>query len=316
MTLPVEHLETLQHALEEYIIQNDIDWHQKTPLLIDATLDLAEIDLETIRHVQKLAPFGMDNPKPHFLLKDVTVISSKTMGKKGEHLRLRLQKADTAVDLVAFFQGKQAIDFQQSQIEFVVSLSINEWNGKTSVQLMFEDARVDGIQLLDVRRKNASIPQGIPTLQENPESSIIVIDRIPEDLANFKETFKRYPHDAVYFKNHLEPNYYLTGFGTREQFAHLYKTIYQYPEFDVRYKLKDLAQYLKIPSVLLIKMIQIFEELDFVTISDGVMTVNKSAERKEIATSQIYQALRQTVKEQELFTIGTPKEIYDFLMAD
>ena len=36
-------------------------------------------------------------------------------------------------------------------------------------------------------------------------------------------------------------------------------------------------------------MIQVFEELDFVTIKDGVMTVNKEASKREIGESQIYQ---------------------------
>ena len=92
-----------------------------------------------------------------------------------------------------------------------------------------------------------------------------------------------------------------------------YKTIYQYPEFDVRYKLKDLATYLKIEQILLVKMIQIFQELGFVTIENGIMKVNKAAEKREIAESTIYQNLKQTVKEQELMALGTVREIYDYL---
>ena len=36
-------------------------------------------------------------------------------------------------------------------------------------------------------------------------------------------------------------------------------------------------------------MIQVFEELGFVMIKDGVMTVNKEAPKREIGESQIYQ---------------------------
>ena len=82
----------------------------------------------------------------------------------------------------------------------------------------------------------------------------------------------------------------------------------------MRYKLKDLAAYLKIQNILLVKMIQIFEELGFVTITDGVMKVNKEAAKRDIAESQIYQDLKKTVKEQELMALGTVQEIYDFLM--
>ena len=50
------------------------------------------------------------------------------------------------------------------------------------------------------------------------------------------------------------------------------------------------------------------------TIKDGVMTVNKEAEKRDIAESQIYQNLKQTVKDQEMMALGTVQEIYDFLM--
>ena len=60
-------------------------------------------------------------------------------------------------------------------------------------------------------------------------------------------------------------------------------------------------------------MIQIFEELDFVSIDDGLMTVNKGAPKREISESQIYQELKNLVKFQELMALGTPQEIYDFL---
>ena len=59
-------------------------------------------------------------------------------------------------------------------------------------------------------------------------------------------------------------------------------------------------------------MIQVFEELGFVMIKNGVMTVNKEAEKRDIAESQIYQNLKQTVKDQEMMALGTVQEIYDF----
>ena len=60
-------------------------------------------------------------------------------------------------------------------------------------------------------------------------------------------------------------------------------------------------------------MIQIFQELGFVQIKNGIMRVNKDAEKKEIASSSIYQDLVQTVKDQELMALGSVQEIYDYL---
>ena len=45
------------------------------------------------------------------------------------------------------------------------------------------------------------------------------------------------------------------------------------------------------------------------------MKVNKDAAKRDIAESQIYQNLKQTVKDQEMMALGTVQEIYDFLMG-
>ena len=170
--------------------------------------------------------------------------------------------------------------------------------------------------------KNASLPAGVPILdftQELPDladASAVVVGNIPEDIESLRQIFQKHDFQAVYFKNEIPKAYYLTGYGSRDQYAKLYKTIYQYPEFDVRYKLKDLAAYLKIQQILLVKMIQIFQELGFVQIENGIMTVNKDAEKKEIASSSIYQDLVQTVKDQELMALGSVQEIYNYLLSD
>ncbi len=315
MTLPVDNLEQLSQVLCDYIAENDINLAQKKTLIIDEVLDLSEIDLDTVKSLDKIAPFGMDNAKPVFEIKDFTVKQARTMGQNGAHLKLKIAQGSTAVDLVAFNQGHLVQEFQQAQnLCLAVTLSINKWNGQTTVQLMLEDARVDGVQLIDIRAKNVSLPERVPVLSEDTSASEVVVLDIPEKAEELKSLFVGRQFDAVYFKNHIKRAYYLTGYGTREQFAKLYKTIYQFPEFDIRYKLKDLSQYLNIPDILLVKMIQIFDELDFVTITDGVMVVNKDAQKRSISDSQIYQNLKQEVKYQELMALGTPQEIYDWLM--
>lgn len=315
MTLPVENLEQLSQVLCDYIADNGIDLSQKKTLTIDEVLPLAEIDLDTVKSLEKIAPFGMDNPKPVFEIKDFEVKQARTMGQNGAHLKLKITQGSTAVDLVAFNQGHLVQEFQQAQnLCLAVTLSINKWNGQTTVQLMLEDARVDGVQLIDIRAKNASLPERVPVLDEDTTASEVVVLDVPESADELKSLFVGRQFDAIYFKNHINRAYYLTGYGTRDQFAKLYKTIYQFPEFDVRYKLKELSHYLNIPDILLVKMIQIFDELDFVTVTDGVMVVNKDAEKRSISDSKIYQNLKQEVKFQELMALGTPQEIYDWLM--
>ncbi|MEX2804815.1 single-stranded-DNA-specific exonuclease RecJ [Streptococcus sp. H31] len=317
MTLEADKLQELAGVLRDYIAAKAIDLSQKKVLQLDASLDLSALNLETVTSLTRLAPFGMDNKKPVFHLTDFSVKQARTMGQKSQHLKLKIAQGKEEIDLVAFNRGNLLHEFQQAQnLELAVTLSVNQWNGQTSLQLMLEDARVEGIQLLDIRSNQTPLPSDVPILTADSRSKEVVLLEIPENPAELKALFAGKEFNVIYFKNRIKHQYYLTGYGTREQFAKLYKTIYRFPEFDIRYKLKELSDYLKIPDILLVKMIQIFAELHFVTITDGVMTVNKKAEKHEIADSHIYQDLKKLVKLQELMALGTPQEMYAFLKED
>ena len=321
MTLEVENLEALSQVLENYILETGIDLSGKKTINLDEELDLETLNLEMLKNFERLAPFGMDNQKPIFYIRDFHVESARTMGAGNAHLKLKISKGEASFEVVAFGQGRWVTEFAQTKnLELAVKLSVNQWNGQTALQLMMVDARVEGVQLFNIRGKNAVLPEEVPVLDFSGEftdvahNSAVVVKNIPEDMNLLKNIFQEKNFSAVYFKNDIDKAYYLTGYGTREQFAKLYKTIYQFPEFDIRYKLKDLAAYLNIQQILLVKMIQVFEELGFVAIKDGVMTVNKEVPKREISESQIYQNLKQTVKDQEIMALGTVQEIYDFLM--
>lgn len=321
MTLEVGQLDALSEILETYVRDKGIDAKGKSPLYLDEELDLESLSLETVKSFERLAPFGMDNQKPVFYIRDFQVENARSMGAGDSHLKLKISKGTASFEVVGFGQGLKATEFSQvKQLELAVTLSVNQWNGQTTLQLMMVDARVDGVQLFNIRSKSAPLPEGVPVLDftgglpDLSSSPAVVVKNLPEDITILKDIFQQHDFSAIYFKNDIDKPYYLTGYGTREQFAKLYKTIYQFPEFDIRYKLKDLSAYLKIEQILLVKMIQIFEELGFVTIKNGVMKVNKDAAKRDIAESQIYRNLKQTVKDQEMMALGTVQEIYDFLM--
>ncbi|MFK4897612.1 single-stranded-DNA-specific exonuclease RecJ [Lactococcus petauri] len=324
MTFALENVEAIKQVMLDFIQENDIDMSGKSSLEVQGSLQFDEISLETIRSLEKLSPYGMDNPKPHFLLTDYQVEQARSMGKDNSHLKLKLVQNGQALDAVYFGHGAESLVFEQSDTELVGTLSSNTWNGTTTVQLMVADARVNGVELLDIRSRQVELPKNTIRFVHNEVKNgtieeVLIIEEAPTDkeaLSALAELIHEQEFELIYFKNTIKKNYYLTGAGTREQFARFYKAIYQYPEFDIRFKLKDLANYLKIPDILLIKMIQIFEELNFVTIDNGMMSVNKAAEKRDISESNIYRELQEIVAFQELFALSPVKEIYKKLKEE
>ncbi|GAB2024399.1 single-stranded-DNA-specific exonuclease RecJ [Lactovum odontotermitis] len=321
LTIALENVDKLKTALTEEISAQNVDLDKKAEITLVDTLELDTLSLDTAKSLSKLAPFGMNNPLPKFLLKDFKVVQSRTMGANNQHLKLRLAQGKTQLDAIYFGHGDEQLEFEQADTELAVTLSTNSWNGQTTLQMMVEDAKADGIELIDIRGRQISLPENAFIFEKNSpknaimENVLVVLDA-PEnsaELADLAAFIKENDFRLIYFKNQLKKKYYLSGPGTREQYAALYKALYQFPEFDVRYKLNNLASYLKIPALLLQKMIQVFEELGFVRINEGLMTLIKDAPHKEISSSQIYQRLQETIQLQELFALAPVKEIYQRL---
>ena len=85
------------------------------------------------RTFERLAPFGMDNQKPVFYIKDFQVESARTMGAGNAHLKLKISKGEASFEVVAFGQGRWATEFAQTKnLELAVKLSVNQWNGQTA----------------------------------------------------------------------------------------------------------------------------------------------------------------------------------------
>lgn len=71
----------------------------------DAVMTPDDVNMKFLAHVEKLAPFGMRNPKPIFLLRDVAVREVTEFGKGKEHLKLKIVSGESgrAVDAITFF---------------------------------------------------------------------------------------------------------------------------------------------------------------------------------------------------------------------
>jgi len=71
----------------------------------DAIIMPEEATLAFLKRIEKLSPFGIQNPKPVFLLKGVVVREISHFGKGEEHLKLKISSLnnDDTLDTVTFF---------------------------------------------------------------------------------------------------------------------------------------------------------------------------------------------------------------------
>ncbi|MGY6529146.1 MAG: single-stranded-DNA-specific exonuclease RecJ [Cyanobacterium sp.] len=105
-----------------------------TPLLkIDGQISFYDADFDLIKEIESLYPWGIENDAPIFWTPDVTVIEQR-LTKTGEHLQLTLQD-ESGEKLKCIVWNKGYCYPLPANIDIAYELSINEWNGKRTVQL-------------------------------------------------------------------------------------------------------------------------------------------------------------------------------------
>ena len=110
----------------------------------DMELLLEQIDLDWVREMQGLAPFGPENMTPVFLFKNVHhVYPPKAIGNDGKHVKCTLRQESTGKywDAVGFSMAKDWDVICNDTLDVLASLEINEYNGRISVQLMLKAVR-------------------------------------------------------------------------------------------------------------------------------------------------------------------------------
>lgn len=103
-------------------------------LVVETELSLAEATMTLAQLLQSLEPYGMENPRPTFLIKNVTVLEDRKLGSEGQHRKLTIHQDGTTRELMLFRNG---LPHPLTRLDVVVcTLDINVWRGKASLQLI------------------------------------------------------------------------------------------------------------------------------------------------------------------------------------
>ena len=91
----------------------------------------------------RLGPFGTGNPRPTLFCQAVQVAGPpRRVGKKNNHLQLRVKQHNTFLRCIAFNRPEWCDQLQAGMtIDLAVQPSINEYNGYRNVELVIKDCR-------------------------------------------------------------------------------------------------------------------------------------------------------------------------------
>lgn len=109
-------------------------------LLIDARLDIEDIDMKFWKLLTQFEPFGPSNLRPIFVSEDVQVVGVPLVVGNG-HLKMKLKQKNSGVYDAIGFNMHEYLPFIRSGELFNIAYVIeeNNWNGRRTLQMRLKD---------------------------------------------------------------------------------------------------------------------------------------------------------------------------------
>ena len=141
--LKEEKLSSLQNYLKEnsYVFFKS----ENSTINIDLEAKISDLNLEMINSMEQLEPFGMGYPEPKILIKKVSSVYSKIIGKNKTHLSCTLE------DIYGYRINAMIFNFENSilrvieekrEFDVIGKVSLNVWENKKIPQFFIEDLRI------------------------------------------------------------------------------------------------------------------------------------------------------------------------------
>lgn len=135
-------LEKISKELNEAIKHVGKKEISKDKFEIDAELQIKDVTMELFNEINRLAPFGVGNPKPVFEFKNVTPKQVREFGKTGGHLEI-IYDNDSYEGLQAIAFGKTPKDFEVlkdgESHTLIARIEKSTFMGKTRLRLAIVD---------------------------------------------------------------------------------------------------------------------------------------------------------------------------------
>lgn len=342
MTLAMEDVDELRERLHAQSLVS-LSAEDLIPILkIDVPVSIDEIDVDAIQATRDLAPYGTSFAKPLYGIQETEIKSMRKIGANEDHIKMDLGESGQSLAAVGFHKGYLKDELTTGvKVSFAGDLQINEWNGKKLPQLMISDVHTDEWQLFDLRGGSNKVSKWLQTIpveettfvafkkdtveyfrslipkeitlynEETVQdySKFIVLLDLPTHQEQLANLLRKVEPVRIYAHFYVANPHLFDGMPTRDQFIWYYSFLKQRRQFNLRQNLNDLAKHKGWSRAMLIFMTQVFFELKFVTIDDGLAKIVDNPDKRAIESALIYKERTEQVALEEKLLYAQYKDL-------
>ena len=142
LTIQRSQIEEFKKCINEYAAEVLSEEDFKISFYADCEIDMKDITMDLAQDLSLLEPYGVGNPSPTFIMRDVTVQRVMSIGG-GKHTKLLLHKDGISLYAMYFGTSASSLGFDVGDtIDVLFNIDINDFRNVKSVQLIIEDARI------------------------------------------------------------------------------------------------------------------------------------------------------------------------------
>ena len=163
LTVTREKLDAFRARINEYAAAHLPSEGLCARVEADLELSLRDVCLPFAEELTRLEPFGVSNPTPQFIFRDLRIDRITELGG-GKHLKLLVSSGDISLFALLFSTPRSRFDFYEGdRIDLLCTVDINEFRDVKSVQLVVQDVKPSQGFALEYERlvdRYAAVRQG------------------------------------------------------------------------------------------------------------------------------------------------------------
>lgn len=137
-----ENYEKFKKSIENYCQKNISDEDLIPKIEIDAVVDADSINLNIVKELKKLEPFGMGNPRPNIIIKNLILDNKRKVGSDSQHMQFYFKSKYKSFKAIVFNVSDDHANLEiNKKYDVVIFPEENYWNGKTSIDLKIIDLK-------------------------------------------------------------------------------------------------------------------------------------------------------------------------------
>lgn len=351
MSVAADQFTAWQQIIQAAAADLQSDTSAKPPLMIDQIITAERLTLENIDALAKLRPFGTGNPKPLFLLERQKLKNVQQIGKDSNTLKLTLATKGDSIQIIGFGQGGLAAQLQpDDEVDLVVTLSVNEWNGTRTPQASLIDMAAQSPTIFDLRAaKNRQAVFSVTNAYyvfENqtyaahyqadlpPDAEIIyradlsageidyasrhnlVIFDCPLEMESLRAFITAKNIQNLYLFAYSKTQAYLAGMPTREQFALVYKYLKTHGQIPLANNFDALAKYLNLKTSLLELIVAVFVEQEMTVWQAESLVIQPVTEKRDLMKSPLLEERQQLIKAERFLLYNDIETIKQYFFQE